>query len=105
VALSINGHTLMCFIDTGSEATLIKPAPLRRLDPEHNLTYEQSNKVIHGVTGSPLYPQAEVRLHFNLGDRQTLQHATLIADLPFPGDMLIGIDFLRRVDFTLSAEC
>jgi len=103
VALNINGYTLMCFIDTGSEATLIKPSILKQIDPDRKLCYQQCNRAIQGVTGSLHCPQTEVFLPFYL-DNRTLQHCALVENLPFPGDVLLGVDLLRKVRFTLSSE-
>lgn len=83
VALNINGHTLKCFLDNGSEAIPIKPSTLQRNDPEYELHYRKCCREIQGVTGYSCYPQAEVFLQFYFNN-QTLNQCTLVVDLGCP---------------------
>ena len=39
VELSVSGSSARCFIDTGSEATIIKPQALKRIDPHNPVSY------------------------------------------------------------------
>lgn len=94
----------MAFIDTGSEVTLIKETALQLVDPERRLHRRASKKVLRGVSGKPVYPEAEVTLSLHMDDSFSIPHTTLVAELDFPGDLLIGMDLLRRVDFSLTAE-
>ncbi|ROT68898.1 hypothetical protein C7M84_012960 [Penaeus vannamei] len=88
VALSVDGKTLLCFIDTGSQ----------------KLRHYASSKILQGVSGEPFHPAAEVTLSFNISKDLVLLHRTIVADLSFHGDVLLGTDFLRRQDFTLQSE-
>ncbi|ROT68897.1 hypothetical protein C7M84_012959 [Penaeus vannamei] len=104
VALSVDGKTLLCFIDTGSQVTLVKPSALEVLDPAKKLRHHASSKILQGVSGEPFHPAAEVTLSFNISKDLVLLHRTIVADLSFHGDVLLGTDFLRRQDFTLQSE-
>jgi len=101
--LSAEGKPTKCFIDTGSQVTLIKRTVLNRLDPDGKLRQRSSDKVLRGVSGTPMHPAAEVTLRYDLG-QNTVEHPTLMADLDFPGDVLIGIDLLHSLNFTLRSK-
>ncbi|ROT84300.1 hypothetical protein C7M84_022504 [Penaeus vannamei] len=104
VALSVDGKTLLCFIDTGSQVTLVKPSALEVLDPAKKLRHHASSKILQGVSREPFHPAAEVILSFTISPDLVLLHRTIVADLSFHGDVLLGTDFLRRQDFTLQSE-
>ncbi|ROT78570.1 hypothetical protein C7M84_002717 [Penaeus vannamei] len=104
VALSVDGKTLLCFIDTGSQVTLVKPSALDVIDPANKLRHHASSKILQGVSGEPFHPAAEVTLSFTISPDLVLLHRTIVADLSFHGDVLLGTDFLRRQDFTLQSE-
>lgn len=55
-------------------------------------------------TGSPLLILTLRLSSLSIWETNYHQHATLIADLPFPGNMFIGIGLIRRVDFTLGSQ-
>ncbi|XP_037773064.1 uncharacterized protein LOC119568596 [Penaeus monodon] len=104
VGLNINGKITLCFLDTGSEATLIKPSVIAMITSCQKLQHKPSNKILRGVTGQPLHVSAEVTLHFHMADDSTIVHQASVVDASFPGDILIGMDLLRRLDFTFSSE-
>lgn len=104
VALRVNGQTVLCFLDTGSEATLIKLDTLQRIDPRNNLQHIESAKLLRGVTGQPLTTTSEITLHFQLDDVLSIPHRVTLADVTYPGDILLGMDFLRRLDFSLRHD-
>ncbi|ROT67616.1 hypothetical protein C7M84_014292 [Penaeus vannamei] len=81
VALSVDGKTLLCFIDTGSQVTLVKPSALEVLDPAKKLRHHASSKILQGVSGEPFHPAAEVTLSFNISKDLVLLHRTTVADL------------------------
>lgn len=101
--LSAEGKSILSFTDTGSQITLIKRAVLNQLDPDGKLRHRPSDKVLRGVSGTHMHPAAEVTLRYDLGQR-AIEHPTLIADLDFPGDILMGIDLLRSLNFTMRAK-
>ncbi|ROT74240.1 hypothetical protein C7M84_007268 [Penaeus vannamei] len=102
VELSVNGRTTLCFIDTGSEATLVKSSAAILMDTSHRPRSRSSSKILRGVTGQPLHVTSELTLPFHLDDDLTVSHQVAEADISFPGDILIGMDLLRRLDFALS---
>ncbi|ROT85924.1 hypothetical protein C7M84_003759 [Penaeus vannamei] len=102
VALSVDGKTLLCFIDTGSQVTLVKPSALEVIDPAKKLQHHASSKILQGIAGELFQPSAEVMLGFVID--KVLPHHTILADLSFHGDVLLGTDFLRRLNFTLQSE-
>lgn len=81
----------------------MKRAVLNQLDPDGKLRHRPSDKVLRGVSGTHMHPAAEVTLRYDLGQR-AIEHPTLIADLDFPGDILMGIDLLRSLNFTMRAK-
>ncbi|ROT64100.1 hypothetical protein C7M84_017974 [Penaeus vannamei] len=104
VGLNINGKTTLCFIDTGSEATLIKPSAVAMIVSHQKLQHRTSTKILRGVTGQPLQVSTEVTLHFQMAEDSVIVHQASVVDVSFPGDILIGMDLLRRLDFTFSSE-
>jgi len=64
VELNINGATALCFIDTGSEVTLIKPRALQLIDPEGHLHWKDSTRPLRGVSGLPFDTSFDVTLYF-----------------------------------------
>jgi len=102
VGLNVNGRTTICFIDTGSEATLIKSSAAILTDACRKLRSRSSSKILRGVTGQPLHVTSEWTLAFNLDDNLTVPHQAAEVDTTFPGDILVGMDLLRRLNFTLS---
>lgn len=95
VALSVNGRSILCFIDTGSQITLIKPSALGEIDHDNSLPKKPSLKTLQGISGKPFISMTEVCLGFNLKKGLIHYRRTTVADLYFPGEVLLGIDFLR----------
>lgn len=101
VALSIYVHSWMCFIDTSIEATL-KVVDNTSSGPTPQINMQRMQQINTGCNrfpslspkwGKPSFPSLETQL--------TLYHTSLNDDWPFPGAMLIAIDLLKWVDFTL----
>jgi len=102
VPLNVDGATLIGFIDTGSEATIIKLRTLTLLDKEGSLHRKNPSRTLKGVTDEALDTLCEVTLSFNFGPTK-VSHQVAVCDAKFPGDILLGMDLLRRTSFCLSS--
>ncbi|ROT75285.1 hypothetical protein C7M84_006181, partial [Penaeus vannamei] len=52
--LNVSGSTVRCFIDTGSEAKIIKPQVLKQVDPHKNVRQRKTFSILRGVSGQPI---------------------------------------------------
>ncbi|XP_037779410.1 uncharacterized protein LOC119575949 [Penaeus monodon] len=60
-----------------------------------------SSKTLQGVAGAPMSVLGEMDVGFTIG-KSKLLHRVCVADkINFPGDLLMGMDFLRRLDMRL----
>ena len=97
--IEINGVMLTAFIDTGSELTLIKTTAVKNLS---QIKLRRSNRALIGVSGKTLEVSSEVDLKFIVRTGIHCQHRVCcVTDLSFPGEVLIGMDLLRRFNFKL----
>ena len=96
VKLTYNGRIKDCFLDTGSSVSLIKSSSL---DGQSKTKF--CGKNIYSVSGSLIENNGEINLTVELSPQMHFTHNFIIVDLDFPGDILIGFDFLRRFDFEL----
>lgn len=103
-ALNVNGSTVPCFLDTGSEVTIVKPQALKRIDPHDHLRRRRTTSSLRGVSGRPIDTLSEVTLVFHINSDLEIRHTVTVCDVRFPGDILLGIDFLRRTTFSLSSD-
>jgi len=55
------------------------------------------------VSGQPINTLSEVTLVFCLNSDLEMHHTVTVCDV-FPGDILLGMDFLRRTTFSLSSR-
>ena len=94
----INGVELLAFIDTGSQVTVIKPSEATRF---YQVTRHATKKKLQGVAGVLLSVEAEVDLQYQVTDKADMTHRTIVADISFPGDVLLGMDLLRRLTVCL----
>jgi len=92
--LPVNGKEVTCFIDTGSEVTVLKEEAAKLLPGIRML---RSSRTLKGVAGMPKSVEAEADLRFTIRPGLDLVHRTCITSgIHFPGDMLVGMDMLRR---------
>lgn len=60
------------------------------------------NKKLLGVSGTKLDIEGEADVRVCLSAEKSFSHRVCIVDgIKFPGDMLIGMDILRRANYTL----
>lgn len=60
-----------------------------------------SSKTLQGVAGAPMSVLGEMDVGFTIG-KSKLLHRVCVADkINFPGDLLMGMDFLHRLDMRL----
>jgi len=103
VPLNVDGTTLIGFIDTGSEASIIKLRTLTLLDTEGSLHRKNPTRTLKGVAGEPLDTLCEVTLSLNFGLTE-VNHRVAVCNAKFPGDILLGMDLLQRTNFCLSSH-
>nr|XP_027228496.1 uncharacterized protein LOC113820359 [Penaeus vannamei] len=95
VILPVNDRKITCFIDTGSEVTVLKEEAAKLLPGIRML---RSSRTLKGVAGMPKSVEAEADLKFTIHPGLDLVHRTCITSgIHFPGDMLVGMDLLRRL--------
>ena len=97
----MNDKTLTAFVDTGSEATIIKSSVAQGLKGARIL---DSAKSVQGVAGTPMAVLGETDLNFDIVTPHITVHRVCMVDgINFPGDVLLGMDLLRRFDIELVA--
>jgi len=101
IKIHVNGAPIMAFIDTGSAITIVKEEHLPRfkLAKQHGCY-----RVLQGISGTPMEVTEEVDLPIQLSDSVSITHRASVLDTRFPGDILLGMDFLRRFAFSLHHE-
>lgn len=93
--LKISGTFVTVFVDTGSEVTIIKEEARHRMDLGRVC---HRSRALRGVGGMHLNTLGEADVTFDLSPKLKVIHRLVIADnLTFPGDILLGMDFLRRM--------
>ncbi|ROT85371.1 hypothetical protein C7M84_015746 [Penaeus vannamei] len=102
--LNVSGSTVRCFIDTGSEATIIKPQALKRIDPHNYVRRRKTFSILRGMSGQLINTLSEVTLVFCLNSDLEMHHTVTVCDVRFPGDILLGMDFMSRTTFSLSSR-
>jgi len=89
----------VCFVDTGIAVSLIKSSSLNTLKFASRARKARS---LVGVTGAVLDTIEELDLKVAISPSLKMIHRfTVTSSCPFPGDVLLGIDFLRRFKFSL----
>ena len=87
------------FIDTGSELTIIKKPSVLKIP---KIKLRTCNRALTGISGKTIDIAAEVDLKFFVRSDLYCQHRVCcVTDLDFPGEVLIGMDLLRRFNFKL----
>ena len=99
VILSIGGKKLQCFIDTGSSASLIKKSAISMINVASR---SHKPRQLVGVNGTLLNTLEERDVDVRIsGDVSVVHRYIVVNDCPFPGQVLLGMDFLRRFTYTL----
>ena len=97
IKVNVNGVLLTGFVDTGSEMTIIKDEILPLLKIKKPLT---ATRHLRGVSGKALSVNTECNVRFSVNEHVSVVHRIAsVPDLSFPGDVLLGIDILRRFNF------
>jgi len=102
VRLMISGKMINAFIDTGSEATLLKHSAQTLIAPSRT---SEPRRRLQGASGASLAITGERDVILQINDKNIVTHRVCIVDgVDFPGDILIGIDLLKRLDFRLGYD-
>lgn len=102
IRLLVNGMICTCFVDTGSEVTILKESACRKLNVMSLTPIERTFK---GASGAIFSGQGEVNVHFSIEDTVQCTHPVVVfKEISFPGDVLLSTDFLRRFNFQLVAN-
>jgi len=101
IKVIINEVPVMAFIDTGSAITVIKAKHLQ----EFQLTKRHScHRILQGISGSQMEVTEEVDVPLQLSPFVFVTHRASVVSADFPGQILVGMDFLRRFAFRLYHE-
>jgi len=93
IVLEVEGKTFSCFLDTGSEVTMVKREAVTRLP---GVRLHASSRALQGVSGQSTPAVAEVDLAFTIHPKLSVTHRTCVVEgLRFPGDILMGMDLLH----------
>lgn len=102
VKIRVHGIPMTAFIDTGSEVTLLKMERTKSITPKR--IYHQA-RGLRGVSGRLFEATSEWDVKISLGDgrktRQCHHRVCVVEGVDFPGEILIGMDFLRRFCYRL----
>jgi len=102
IVLEVEGKTFSCFLDTGSEVTMVKREAVTRLP---GVRLHASSRALQGVSGQPTPAVAEVDLAFTIHPKLSVTHRTCVVEgLRFPGDILVGMDLLHRFPVCMVLE-
>jgi len=94
IVLEVGGRPFSCFLDTGSEVTMVKKEAVTCM---LGVRLHASLRALQGVSGWPVPVVAEADLTFTINPKSTVIHRTCVVEnLRFPGDVLIGMDLLHR---------
>lgn len=98
----VNGNLCTCFLDTGSEVTIIKERVSTRLNIK---SINHTERTFKGASGAIFGGQGETTVQFSIEDLMHCNHPVIVfRDISFPGDVLLGIDFIRRFNFQFVAN-
>jgi len=102
VRIHVNGMICTCFVDTGSEVTLIKESTLNKLNI---LSVTPVGRTFKGASGAIFSGLGEINVNFSIEDAVKCNHPVMVfKDISFPGDVLLGIDFIRLFNFQFVAN-
>ncbi|XP_037792542.1 uncharacterized protein LOC119587905 [Penaeus monodon] len=97
ITMDVGGSLVKAFIDTGSSATLMKYSLCSKVS---FMSKARPARRLLGVTGTLLSTAEERDVKFVLSPRLSCIHRVIIVEnVQFPGEALLGIDFLRRFSF------
>lgn len=100
VMINVGGKKVVGFIDTGSAVSLINSSSLNWFKFASRARKARS---LVGVTGTLLETIEERDVEVKISPSLKVIHRfTITSACPFPGDVLLGIDFLRRFKFSLD---
>lgn len=102
VKLNVENTEVTCFVDSGSSVTIIKNSLAQHfIKNGHHL--RKCNKIIQSVNGTEISTEGIIDLSFTFSNNKQVTHSVIVCDnATFPGALLLGQDFLKRVDGTVS---
>jgi len=102
VKIRVGGVAVTAFIDTGSEVTLLKMGASQSMTPKR--IYHEG-RGLRGVSGRLFEATSEWDVDVSFGNgrriRKCCHRLCLVEGIDFPGDVLIGMDFLQRFCYQL----
>lgn len=99
IKIRVNGKKLVAFIDTGSQVSIIKRDVCNNW---RGCKISKAKRDITAVNGNDINVEGQTDLYFELGESYKVHACLVVSGVRFPGDLLLGMDFLRRFDFLLS---
>ncbi|ROT80214.1 hypothetical protein C7M84_001065 [Penaeus vannamei] len=101
VKIRVGGVAVTAFIDTGSEVTLLKMV----LHNNDSKRIYHEGRGLRGVSGRLFEATSEWDVDVSFGNgrriRKCCHRLCLVEGIDFPGDVLIGMDFLQRFCYQL----
>ena len=96
-----NNNVLSSLIDTGSSISLIKADAFNRLNSENYYEKKMASSLAKPIQGNLIALKYKVMLEFKLNERVVKHYFFLFDNLDeaFPGDLLLGCDILKKLDF------
>lgn len=91
-----------CFNDTDSEITLFKDTARQKVNLKSAVP---SFRAMHGASGQSFRSIEKANVCFDVGKEVKFIHVVEVVDenVSFPGEVLLGVDVLRRFNFKLTA--
>jgi len=102
VKIRVHGVPMTAFIDSGSEVTLLKIEGTKSITPKR---IHHQVRGLRGVSGRLFEATSEWDVEISLGNgrkiRRCHHRVCVVEGVDFPGNILIGMDFLRRFCYRL----
>ncbi|ROT64520.1 hypothetical protein C7M84_017548 [Penaeus vannamei] len=97
----VAGTKVLAFLDSGSEATVVKESCFRRIS---NTPLSPHPRGLRGASGAALDIKGRATLEFKFSRACKCRHSVFVVDddTRFPAEVLIGVDLLRRFNFKLN---
>lgn len=92
----VGSNELACFVDTGANICLIKAKTAEALREKGAIYRKGKNLRVTSASGDTIPTKGELVCRIQMKHRYKLS-ATIVSDtVEFPGDILLGMDFLER---------
>ena len=98
-------RNLLCFLDSGSDISIIKGNVARMFIREGAASMMTSDRQATGVTGDSLTFKGMIDVPLWFNNHKIIHRMYVADDIEFTGAILLGIDFLMRANANLEFGC